>query len=133
LTDELIELEIDGIDPRTLYAIAGADGFWRSTDGGETWEELTGPLTDEYIVQIETVPESSGILYAITRSGILWKTINGGQSWLKMTGNPAMGSPISLAYDRQSNSLLVGTASSGLYRFQQWPFWQNVGSVFRRQ
>ncbi len=73
-------------DASIVHAAAAA-GYFRSTDGGETWTRtLTGTVTD-----LATVPGSPGLVFAVVSNGGLWRSTNDGASWSQITtgGLPA--------------------------------------------
>jgi photosystem II stability/assembly factor-like uncharacterized protein len=70
----------------------GPYGVFRSSDGGETWEQLTNGLPNLSATDVAMDPTDPGILYAgighIFGSGDngLYKSEDGGESWSKITG-----------------------------------------------
>ena len=77
---------------RTVAAYVGGgeeSGLHKSTDGGETWEELTEGLPEGNMGKIGLAisPQKPNVVYAAIemdrREGGTWKTINGGMSWEK--------------------------------------------------
>lgn len=119
IAHELVQIEVDPVQPLIAYAAAGADGFWRSEDGGQSWIEFSGPISGEQIIKILPVPGQSTNVYAIMRSGSLWYSSSGGQKWQHMGVNPELRDVTSLAYDPDNESLLVGTVRSGVHRFKR--------------
>jgi len=104
-----IDLVQDPANPQILYAamwervrgllyrssFGESSGIWKSTDGGDTWIELTnGLLTDNTVGRIGLAISKSnpGILYAfydLTNYEIgIFKTTNGGQSWTRKNDSP---------------------------------------------
>ncbi len=72
-------LAFDPAQPSTLYA--GSDySNWKSTDNGETWQEVGTGLTCEFTRSFAVGPESSGIIYAETNVGI-YRSRDGGETW----------------------------------------------------
>jgi hypothetical protein len=91
-------LALDPSHPSTLWAGTGeawtrnsvsiGDGIYRSTDGGDTWQNMGLPQS-ERIAKILIDPENSNIVYACV-AGKLWsdspdrglyKTVDGGKTW----------------------------------------------------
>jgi photosystem II stability/assembly factor-like uncharacterized protein len=77
--------------PGTLYA--AGEKFYRSTDGGQTWTELTPGFA---VSQIAVAPSAAQTLYAGTAEGCasgipgdLRESTDGGATWATRTGGPA--------------------------------------------
>ncbi len=109
------DLVIDPRDPDVLYAatwqrhrtvatyVGGGpnSGIHRSTDGGETWTELTNglPSADENSnlgkIGLAISPQRPDVLYAAIetdrREGGVWRSDNRGASWKKMSDKIAGG------------------------------------------
>jgi len=104
-TTGCIDVAINPIHPETVYAamwqrIRGPDyrisggegsGLWRSTDGGETWTELTDGLPQGDAVGrigLALSPSNPGVIYAIyaNHPGYfigLYKSTDGGDTWTR--------------------------------------------------
>src|SRR2546427_180126 len=68
-------LVVDPNDVNTVYA--GADGLFKSTDGGEHWSD-TGFLN---VLSLVVTPQDSNTLYAGTEEAGVFKSTNGGADW----------------------------------------------------
>ena len=110
-----IDLAMDPTNPRILYAAmwrfqrfpwgfsagGGKSGLWKSTDGGDTWTELTdnpgmpevaigrigvsvsGSMPNRVYAYVETSPDDSlGGIYRSENSGASWKRVNGDQDFM---------------------------------------------------
>jgi photosystem II stability/assembly factor-like uncharacterized protein len=97
------EVVMDPRDPDVLYAslhqrlrtvaalINGGpeSGIWKSTDGGESWRELTEglPAEDMGKIGLAVSPLDSEVVYATVelahREGGFYRSTNGGESWEK--------------------------------------------------
>ncbi len=60
--------------------VTGANGIYKSVDGGNTWDEVLAPGSSSWIYAFTFDPENSSTVYASGTGGLL-KTINGGASW----------------------------------------------------
>ena len=110
-----IDLAMDPTNPRILYASmwrfqrypwgfsagGGKSGLWKSTDGGDTWTELTdnpgmpevpigrigisvsGAMPNRLYAYVETSPDDSlGGIYRSENSGATWARVNGDQEFM---------------------------------------------------
>ncbi|MEP7088115.1 MAG: glycosyl hydrolase, partial [Gemmatimonadota bacterium] len=110
-----IDLAMDPTNPRILYASmwrfqrfpwgfsagGGKSGLWKSTDGGDTWTELTdnpgmpdvpigrigvsvsASMPNRIYAYVETSPDDSlGGIYRSEDSGANWKRVNGDQTFM---------------------------------------------------
>ena len=105
-------LVFDPIDPRTLYA-EGGGSCWKSTDGGATWNELTG-LNSLRIEVLAVDPADPSILFAGTPGG-LWRSEDGGETWEEnVPGAPPV---LSLVVDPAgSGTVWLGSSGQGVFR-----------------
>ena len=103
VSDEVgaVDLALDPTNPRVLYATfwrvrrtpysleSGGDGsgIWKTVDGGDTWEELTGneglPDPPLGIIGITVSPTAPDNLYAIVEAeeGGVFRSRDGGETW----------------------------------------------------
>jgi photosystem II stability/assembly factor-like uncharacterized protein len=90
----------------------GVSAIFKSTDSGETWQDMTtgkgiehDPLhnDDEYGADVHVSPTDANVVYAtfgILAAGGIWKSTNGGQTWSRLTnGLPDANLP-NLGYNR---------------------------------
>ena len=79
---------------RTVWAIVNGgpeSGIHKSTDAGQTWQELKGglPGADKGKIALAVSPQKSQVVYASIElagaKGGIWRSENGGQSWNKMS------------------------------------------------
>ncbi|HEY4440592.1 MAG TPA: hypothetical protein VGN14_09055, partial [Candidatus Elarobacter sp.] len=101
------EMVADAKDPDVLYAgiwhfqrkpwtfESGGDddGIWKSTDGGKSWNHLTGhglPAGMTGRIGLAIAPSNPNRVYALIESktpGILWRSDDAGANWKLMTTN----------------------------------------------
>ncbi len=103
------EIAMDPNNPRILFAgmwpliiktwgreSGGPNGgIWKSTDGGETWNRLTGnglPEPPIGKVGIAIAPSNSNVVYALMETGhpnrgVLWRSEDGGSNWKLVSYN----------------------------------------------
>ena len=153
-------IAIDPHDPNRVYVAAtgpmwaagGERGIYRSTDGGETWENVLS--VDEHTggTDIQIDPENPEILYAAMLqrerraysyvgggpgSGI-WKSTDGGDSWTELTqGLPEsdmgrIGLSIAASQTRTVYAVIEGS-EAGVYRTDNggasWRRMSNIASI----
>ena len=91
---------VSQFDHNTIYA--GYQYVYRSHDRGDTWERISGDLTDnnpaqmginpfaipyQTITQIAESPRKAGLLYVGTDDGHVHMTVNDGKTWTELTKN----------------------------------------------
>jgi photosystem II stability/assembly factor-like uncharacterized protein len=92
----LAPIELSPFDPNTVYF--GTQYLYRSRDRGDTWERLTGDLSDnssarlgdvphQLVITISESPMRQGLIYAGTDDGRLHVSMDDGQSWTEVTSN----------------------------------------------
>src|SRR6202044_1017064 len=102
-----IDLAFDPRDSRTVYATlwntrrppwsiyppayGPGSGIFKSEDGGDNWQQLSGGLPTERVgrIGIAVAPTNSKLLYAIVdaKEGGLYRSNDGGASWQKISGD----------------------------------------------
>jgi photosystem II stability/assembly factor-like uncharacterized protein len=117
-------IAVDPVDSNTVYI--GAAEFalvLKSTDGGATWTDITGPITFPGVSTLTIDPQDRMTVYAGTGHGPqmgpggegLFKSTNGGQSWSKVQAIPDVAVPSVIVHPTDSNRVVVGTARNGVY------------------
>ncbi len=101
-------IKIDPSHPNVIYAgmwetrqgpwengvwSGSAGGFFKSTDGGNTWQQITGHGLPDAIVQVDftIAPADSNRIYATVAAGHsvgLYRTDDGGGNWTRATDDP---------------------------------------------
>ena len=98
-----VDLALDMSNPRILYAAmwdnqrtawklrsgGPGSGIWRSTDGGETWAEVTEGLPDGMgKIGVAASPAKPGLVWAIVEAaddeGGLYRSDDGGENWMQV-------------------------------------------------
>ena len=79
-------LNFDPHDPDTLYVCVEVGGLMKSTDRGETFEEIHGIYEDAHRLVIH--PEDSGRMYVVTGRG-LYVSLDGGRNFEEWIARPS--------------------------------------------
>jgi photosystem II stability/assembly factor-like uncharacterized protein len=74
-------LAVDPRRPQTAYAGCRGAGVWRTTDGGQTWEDTRLPASDVFSVAVSPV---DGAVYAGCEPSMLYRSHDGGKSWVEL-------------------------------------------------
>jgi hypothetical protein len=105
LNPETNDLQIDHVEPDTLYA-ATDSGVYKTVDGGNEWMVASEGLPSDEIYDLALDPINTLQLYASTDLGV-YKTKNGAEHWYPVNlGLPAIapafveGDPGSSRFDR---------------------------------
>ncbi len=70
--DRVLDLELDPVDPKTLYALTGSSGVFKSTDAGKSWAPVGTGLERLYTETLLLDPRDRSTLYVRTRyNGVL--------------------------------------------------------------
>lgn len=115
-----IKIAIDPINNNILYAatvgneIWGSGSFYKSTDCGENWTDLTrGTLYIHGIGCITVDPNNSNIVYVGDGYSTLWETTDAGENWtMKEFGDQILAIAVS-TFD--SNNIYVSVRHLGLF------------------
>lgn len=111
----ITEIVVSPADPNVVYASGrkavpnnvslpaetvpdpGVSAIFKSTNSGETWQDITAgkgiehdtqTQFDEFATDVVVSPTNANVVYAafgIFASGGIWKSTNGGQSWSRLT------------------------------------------------
>jgi len=122
-------------------------GLWKSTDGGESWTEITKGLNLAWPANFAVHPENPDIIYLTAataprrREGGLYKTTDGGRSWTRIlrdedfakTGPPGFVHALFVnLHPQHPDYVYLGTGAHGLWmspdagrtwkQFEKFPF-----------
>jgi photosystem II stability/assembly factor-like uncharacterized protein len=92
-----VSLAVAPTDPETLYAGSSSSGAWRSTDGGETWEQISDGLglvpgaslrvTALAVDEADSWHVAAATAYGIGKQlagGGIYESEDGGRSWTQL-------------------------------------------------
>ncbi len=96
--------------PDTLYAGA-VDGFYRSGDGGQSWQPSGTTLVDRSVLSLAVDPQRQQRLYAGLNTGIFLSD-DGGRQWAAM---PAVGGGVLSVSAGAEGRVYAGTFGRGVW------------------
>jgi photosystem II stability/assembly factor-like uncharacterized protein len=106
----------DPFSPAIVYAGIPYDGVYRSTDGGDSWVQMSNGLNaNEAIVDLLPDPNREGVIYASTKGSDVFYSTNRGQTW-QQAGDSLQLDMRELALSEDGSVLYVGTLGTGLFR-----------------
>ena len=112
--EPVLSLAVSPRDARLLYK-GTARGFYKSSDGGISWEASNVGLIGSEIRSLVDVPDTNGQLYAATSGGVYWTEDSGGTWQERSSGLPTEGLSI-LAIDPDNRErIYAGTQTGEIY------------------
>ncbi|MGV8018447.1 MAG: T9SS type A sorting domain-containing protein [Ignavibacteria bacterium] len=116
-------LEIDQNNPSVFYYAPDGGGFYKSTDNGATFNEISGNFPFRSPCDITVMYDSSNVIFVadgITGSGLgdIYKTVNGGVNWTKVHTNTSSSEIPAMCNTVFDRSVMYATNWSGgdIYR-----------------
>lgn len=122
INDAATIVGLNAVDASTIFA--GADGAYRSTDGGATWTHLNNRGLNANRRVTEVAIDTNGTIYSASNQHGVSRSSDGGATWVSANGSGAsrIGSLYvnTIAVDPNTHVVYAGTglgqASSRLYR-----------------
>jgi photosystem II stability/assembly factor-like uncharacterized protein len=116
----------------TIEAAEGNGGFYRSADGGESWEKrsdyLSGGTGPHYYQEIMASPHAFDRVYQMSNS--LHVTEDGGKTFVEVPEENKHGDDHALAFRRSDPDYLLNGSDGGVYESwdlgQTWKFVANL-------
>ncbi|HTQ11057.1 MAG TPA: dockerin type I domain-containing protein, partial [Fimbriimonadaceae bacterium] len=111
---------IDPANSNVVYITFGgfsSDNVWKTTDGGATWNSISGNLPQAPVHAIARKPSDPNTLYVGTEVG-LFSTSNGGATWTSSSDMVANCPVDDLRYMNNSSTLIAGTHGRGVWVLQ---------------
>ena len=120
---------IGGIDP----ADGPSHGMFKSTDGGQTWNQINEGLEETYNKNINDIlidSDDPNTVYIGTYKNGVWKTTNGGNIWVCKTNQIAELTDIrSLVTHPDNNIIYAGTRENGIWKTEdEGETWENTST-----
>jgi photosystem II stability/assembly factor-like uncharacterized protein len=118
------DLFVDDVDDNVCYAgVAGTamgQHVFKTTDGGDTWQNITGDLPNTPVNSIVVRTAAPRMIFVGTDIGVFQST-NDGTSWLPFNnGFPAV-AVFDLKYKDRANVLLAATHGRGNFMYYDLP------------
>ena len=109
-------LEIDPMNPKTLYAGSRFQGLFKSVDGGRSWARIeSAQIGGPEVYDLAISPLEPQTVFVATLNG-LYRSLNGAMDWGVVHAGPgAEGRSVELDPTNPSR-LYTGTASLGILR-----------------
>ncbi|MBI1805568.1 MAG: hypothetical protein HYR76_00790 [Ignavibacteria bacterium] len=108
-------IEIDPVDPKTVYVGAGPSYILRTTDRGQTWDTTTYP-GGNYFTSLAIDPANDSVLYAGYYTGI-FKSTDKGRSWIELALGVQIDNATHLGVDpNNTNIVYAGIFGRGVYK-----------------
>jgi photosystem II stability/assembly factor-like uncharacterized protein len=129
-------LAISPQDPDTIYATIELDnrtgGFWRSDDGGESWEKkndyLSSATGPHYYQEIFASPHFEGHVYQM--DALMRMTQDGGDTFIPQPAENKHGDHHALAFrEDDPNYLLIGTDGGVYESFDLGATWRFIKNL----
>ncbi|MGY5856065.1 MAG: hypothetical protein RTS72_05645 [Candidatus Thorarchaeota archaeon] len=100
-------------DPNIVYIGTFPTGFFKSTDGGNTWRECNTGWTNDGVFALVNHPYNSDIIYAGTYNGIS-RSLDEGESWEAWDeGWPAEQWAFSIDFDSRNPEIMYACSKNG--------------------
>jgi photosystem II stability/assembly factor-like uncharacterized protein len=96
----------------TMYAVGG--GVFRSTDGGQSWDEINSMLVDE---KIAVDPQNPDTIY-LGNAKEFFKSVDRGQTWQSMPSIPGIAELMALVVDPNNSSRIYAGTDAGVFYMQ---------------
>jgi photosystem II stability/assembly factor-like uncharacterized protein len=118
------EIAVDPEDPRIAYVVvggfdatgAGRGHVFRTSDGGDTWRDLSGNLPDMNVSALLLDPEAKPrVLYIGTDLGVFRATDDGSAKWESYSNGLPSVIVTRFAYNAATRTLLAATYGRGVW------------------
>ena len=86
---QLLAVSVPYTDSQTLYIAGTSIGVQRSTDNGETWQELSANLPSREVTALTVHRRQDETLYAVIAENGIYQSEDAGNTWKKMDSGPS--------------------------------------------
>lgn len=108
-----------------FYACTRFNGVFRSTNGGNSWQQLNSGLGGD-ASRVRELVQFNDQLYAGTHAG-LYRLPSGSEQWVAVSTFPAGNIVFSLVTDEVNDVIYAGTGG-GIYRSTDGDTWERLGA-----
>jgi len=136
--------------PEVIYAGTRPAAFYRTSDGGQTWQALDAPGIQKFseinmgptrVTQMLFDPRDHNTIWAVVEIGGVYRSTDRGQTWELKTEGLVSGDMhgIAIVHDKSGRKILYATTNRGLHRStdngETWQFhsldapWQYTRAV----
>jgi len=112
--DQIVDLEFDPLNSRRIYLCSESSGFYRSDNGGLSWQKM---MEDGACFVLVSKRTSRKIF--VTQHNAVYVSGDQGKTWEKIDiGSQQNDECLSLSYDETRRILYVGTEGGGILKKQ---------------
>lgn len=124
------------LDANIIYVGTADANVWVTTNGGNTWNNITGTLPNRYVTTVKASPNDTGNVY-VTHSGYrdnefiphIHKSSNKGNNWTDISGDlPQIAINDILITPGKENYLFVATDAGVYYTINGGTNWLHLGN-----
>ncbi len=118
----------DDATNNTWFAGAASGGIWKTTDGGNTWTNLSDAFTNLSVNAMAMAPSNHSVIYAGTGESMggtlekgngLWKSIDKGDSWSQVNStveNENFAYINRIIADQTNENIVIVATETGIYK-----------------
>jgi photosystem II stability/assembly factor-like uncharacterized protein len=111
------DVVFDPFDSQVIYAATQHGGVWRSSDGGQIWEQMAGGMDpNELIAKILPDSVHPDVIYTASILSGVFVTTDGGQSWQPLREGLTRNKIVNLALSADGSVLYAGSDGGGVFR-----------------
>jgi len=116
LIDPLVwVVTVSPVQNNTVFIGTRTNGILRSTNGGDTWQEINEGLNSRTIHSIEIDPET-GIIYIGAFFDGIYRSFDNGDSWEKISNHILQATTTDLAVNWRNSDSVYVTTKCGFYK-----------------
>ena len=115
-------------DTQTGFAVGAYGIFLRTDDGGETWEDRSDSIDNEYGMHYNAIaPVHNAGLFMVGEMGSMYSSSDYGDTWETLDSSPYDGTWFGVSGTGQTGQLLVWGLRGNLYRSDNFGYtWEPV-------